>query len=82
MLVKWKRYSVATSYFLDFRVRNTTHIAPVVVSIRKDHTEKVVRGLTPGTPYSVTLKVFEYYYVVCTDTVEALTGKSNCNVWF
>lgn len=83
MLVKWKPYSTASSYFLDLRVRNKPLIPPVVVTIHKSRTEQLVRGLTPGTEYIVTLKVFDFYYVVCTDTHEATTGKhSMCySIW-
>ncbi|XP_067454263.1 serine-rich adhesin for platelets [Thunnus thynnus] len=36
-------------------------------------TEKDVQGLRPGTEYSVTLKVFQFYFVDCVDTAVAST---------
>nr|XP_020513608.1 fibronectin type III domain-containing protein 7-like [Labrus bergylta] len=40
-------------------------------------------GLRPGTEYDVVLKVFQFYYVVCTDTDEARTvpDASQIVVW-
>ena len=75
ILVKWEKYSVATSYFLDLRVKNNTNFAPVVVTLPATGTERNVQGLRPGTEYSVTLKVFRFYFVVCVDTTVASTGK-------
>lgn len=66
---------MATSYFLDLRVKNNTNFAPVVVTLPATGTEKDVQGLRPGTEYSVTLKVFQFYFVVCVDTTVASTGK-------
>ncbi|XP_061636365.1 fibronectin-like isoform X2 [Phyllopteryx taeniolatus] len=73
ILVKWKQYTGATNYFLDLRVKNIRNIAPVVVTLPATQTEKIVRGLQPGTNYSVTLKVFQFYFVVCVDRSEAST---------
>lgn len=75
VLVKWEHYAGATNYFLDLRVRNSTNIAPVVVTLPSSQTERDVKGLRPGTQYSVTLKVFTFYFVVCVDTVVATTGE-------
>lgn len=75
ILVKWAKHTSATNYFLDLRVKNNTNIAPVVVTLPATKTEKDVRGLRPGTEYSVTLKVFQFYFVVCMDTDVASTGK-------
>ncbi|XP_039984445.1 uncharacterized protein LOC120790698 [Xiphias gladius] len=73
ILVKWEKSNVATSYFLDLRVKNNTNFAPVVVTLPATGTEKDVQGLRPGTEYSVTLKVFQFYFVVCVDTTVAST---------
>lgn len=75
ILVKWEKYARATNYFLDLRVRNNTHAAPVVVTLSSSQTEKDVNGLRPGTQYTVTLKVFQFYFVVCMDTEVATTGE-------
>lgn len=75
ILVKWEKYTGATNYFLDLRVKNNTNIAPVVVTLPASQTEKDVKGLRPGTQYRVTLKVFQFYFVVCMDTGVAATGK-------
>ncbi|KAJ3599685.1 hypothetical protein NHX12_033641 [Muraenolepis orangiensis] len=71
--VRWNRYVGATNYFLDLRVINSTDIAPVVLTLSATATEKVVHGLRPGSQYSVTLKVFNFYFVVCQDTQETST---------
>ncbi|XP_034531079.1 uncharacterized protein LOC117806306 [Notolabrus celidotus] len=73
ILVKWEKYTGATNYFLDLRVKNSTSYAPVVVTLPATSTKRVVNGLRPGTEYSVTLKVFQFYFVVCVDTDKALT---------
>lgn len=75
--VKWSVYSGATNYFLDLRVVNSTTIAPVVVTLTASSTEKLVQGLRPGTTYDVTLKVFQFYYVMCTQVEIAMTGNSS-----
>ena len=81
ILVKWERYAGATNYFLDLRVRNNTNIAPVVVTLPSSQTERDVKGLRPGTQYNVTLKVFQFYYVVCVDTDVATTGEEIQHVY-
>ena len=73
--VKWNHYVGATNYFLDLRVINSTDIAPVVLTLAGLVTETEVYGLRPGAHYSVTLKVFQYYFVVCHVTQEASTGE-------
>lgn len=75
LLVKWNKYTGATNYFLDLRVINATDIAPVVITLPATSTEKLVQGLRPGTLYSVTVKVFQFYYVMCLKTQVAKTGK-------
>lgn len=57
-----------------------------MVTLSASQTEKDVKGLRPGTQYSVTLKVFQFYFVVCMDTDVATTGKENeqwtsCEMW-
>lgn len=75
ILVSWEKYTGATNYLLDLRVKNNTQIAPVVVTLTASQTERDVKGLRPGTQYSVTLKVFQFYFVMCMDTEVAITGK-------
>lgn len=79
ILVTWEKYTGATNYFLDLRVKNNTNVAPVVVTLAATSTSKDVMGLRPGTDYSVTLKVFQFYFVVCMATDEASTGKEKDN---
>ncbi|CAL8396350.1 unnamed protein product [Boreogadus saida] len=71
--VEWERYLGATNYFLDVRVIDSTDIAPVVLTFSGSAKETDVHGLRPGAHYSVTLKVFKYYFVVCTATLQAST---------
>ncbi|CAB1419900.1 unnamed protein product [Pleuronectes platessa] len=73
IVVKWDKSDVATSYFLDLRVKNNTNFAPVVVTLSASVTEKDVQGLRPGTEYIVTLKVFQFYFVVCVNKTTAWT---------
>lgn len=76
ILVSWEKYIGATNYLLDLRVKNNKQIAPVVVTLTASQTERDVKGLRPGTQYSVTLKVFQFYFVMCMDTETAITGKN------
>ncbi|CAL8268058.1 unnamed protein product [Arctogadus glacialis] len=71
--VIWERYLGATNFFLDIRVINSTDIAPVVLTLSGSAKETDVHGLRPGAHYSVTLKVFKYYFVVCHVTQQAST---------
>lgn len=73
--VVWSSYSGASVYLLDFRVVNSTSIAPVVVMQSAPSTQRLIQGLIPGHVYQVTMKVFQFYTVVCTDVVQAMTGK-------
>lgn len=73
--VKWSSYSGATVYLLDLRVVNSTTIAPVVVMTTTPSTARLVQGLQPGHHYQITMKVFQYTTIVCTDVMEAMTGK-------
>lgn len=75
ILVKWEKHPGATNYFLDLRVKNNTDFAPVVVTLPATVTQKEVKGLRPGTEYSVTLKVFQFYFVDCVVMDVASTGK-------
>lgn len=81
LLVKWNSYVGATNYFLDLRVVNATSVAPVVVTVPASSTQRKVQGLWPGTTYRVTLKVFQFYYVLCQDTQTSLTGKQSLTVF-
>lgn len=73
--VVWSSYTGASVYLLDLRVVNSTNIAPVVVMQSAPSTHRVIQGLRPGHVYQVTLKVFEFYTVVCTDIEITMTGK-------
>ncbi|XP_040040842.2 uncharacterized protein fndc7b [Gasterosteus aculeatus] len=73
ILVKWEKYAGATNYFLDFRVTNNTQIAPNVLTLPATWTEHDMQALRPGTTYKVTLKVFQFYTLICTITAEATT---------
>lgn len=73
--VVWSSYSGASVYLLDFRVVNSTSIAPVVVMQSAPSTQRLIQGLIPGHVYQVTMKVFQFYTVVCTDVEQAITGK-------
>ncbi|XP_048845072.1 uncharacterized protein fndc7rs1 isoform X3 [Brienomyrus brachyistius] len=78
--VKWKRYSSATSYFLDLRTTGAIS-APVVVTVAPTNTERLVQGLRPGTVYTVSLKAFYFYNVVCSSSPQtALTVPPPCEV--
>lgn len=76
--VEWSTYDGASVYLLDFRVVNSTSIAPVVVMQAAPSTQRLIQGLRPGHDYEVTLKVFEFYTVVCIDTERTITGKDLC----
>lgn len=54
---------------------NSTTIAPVVVMTTTPSTARLVQGLQPGHHYEITMKVFQYTTIVCTDVKEAMTGK-------
>lgn len=73
--VVWSSYSGASVYLLDLRVVNSTSIAPVVVMQSAPSTQRLIQGLRPGHVYQVTMKVFQFYTVVCTDVELAITGK-------
>lgn len=73
--VVWGSYSGATNYVLDFRVVNSTSIAPVVVMQGPESTQRLIQGLRPGHVYQITLKVFDYFTLVCTDAQVSITGK-------
>ncbi|XP_028823689.1 fibronectin type III domain-containing protein 7-like [Denticeps clupeoides] len=73
LLIKWNSFPEATSYFLDLRVINATDVAPVVVSMPVSTTLRTVQGLRTGTVYRVTLKVFQNYFILCSDSKTALT---------
>ncbi|XP_041914101.1 uncharacterized protein LOC121678548 [Alosa sapidissima] len=75
-------YNEASNYFLDLRVVNTSGVAPVVVTVPGGSTQKIVQGLRPGTTYSVTLKVFKFYYVLCQDTKTAITVPGTSQITF
>ncbi|XP_008292889.1 uncharacterized protein fndc7b [Stegastes partitus] len=71
--VEWEKYPGATSYLLDLRKKNSSGSAPVVVTVSGDKTSKDVQGLKQGTEYSVTLKVFLFYFVECVNSTSAYT---------
>lgn len=73
--VVWDSYTGASVYVLDLRVVNSTNIAPVVVMQSAPSTQRRIQGLRPGHAYQVTLKVFQFYTIVCTEVEMAMTGK-------
>lgn len=75
--LEWSSYSGASVYLLDLRVVNSTSIAPVVVMQTAPRTQRLIQGLRPGHVYQVTLKVFEFTSVVCTNTTQTITGKDS-----
>ncbi|XP_012990390.2 uncharacterized protein LOC105029012 isoform X2 [Esox lucius] len=70
----------ATTYLLDLRVINATDIAPVVITLTGSNTERLIQGLRPGTTYNVTVKMFQFYYVMCSDTQAATTGPATAQI--
>ncbi|XP_028283267.1 fibronectin type III domain-containing protein 7-like [Parambassis ranga] len=78
----WTSYNGASHYVLDLRVVNSTTIAPVVVMQSPPSTQRLIQGLRPGHVYQVTLKVFEYVTVVCTDTEIAITVPAVSQITF
>ncbi|XP_073671225.1 uncharacterized protein [Paramisgurnus dabryanus] len=82
LLVKWNSFPGATSYLLDARVVNSTSIAPVLVQLSSSNTEKVVQGLRPGQNYQVTLKVYQFYYVICINSQIGQTVPSTSQITF
>ncbi|XP_018532382.1 mucin-4 isoform X2 [Lates calcarifer] len=80
--VVWNSYAGASVYLLDLRVVNSTNIAPVVVMLSVPITHRVVQGLRPGHVYQVTLKVFQYLTVVCTDVEISMTVPATSQITF
>jgi len=74
LYLKWSGYAGASVYLLDLRVVNSTSIAPLVVLQTAPSTERRIQGLRPGSFYQVTLKVFEFYNIVCTNVEITTTG--------
>ena len=73
--VEWSTYPGASHYVLDLRVVNSTSIAPVMVTQNIPSTQRLIQGLRPGRVYKVTLKVFQFVTVLCTDFEITMTGK-------
>lgn len=73
--VVWSSHSDASTYLLDLRVVNSTTVAPVVVMQSAPSTQRLIQGLRPGSVYNVTLKVFRFYDILCTDVEISMTGK-------
>ncbi|KAI3375007.1 hypothetical protein L3Q82_021535, partial [Scortum barcoo] len=80
--VVWSSYPGASVYMLDLRVVNTTNIAPVVVMQYAPSTQKLIQGLRPGTVYQVTLKVFQFYAMMCTDVEISMTVPATSQITF
>ncbi|KAL1022755.1 hypothetical protein UPYG_G00031900 [Umbra pygmaea] len=80
LLVKWNTNVKATAYLLDLRIINSTDTAPVVITLSGTITERLVQGLRPGTTYSVTVKLFMYYYVIGDDTELGTTGPATSQI--
>ncbi|XP_071348392.1 LOW QUALITY PROTEIN: pneumococcal serine-rich repeat protein-like [Trachinotus anak] len=79
--VVWSSYT-GTSVLLDLRVVNSTSVAPVVVMQSAPSTQRLIQGLRPGHVYQVTLKVFEFYAVVCTDVEITMTVPATSQITF
>nr|XP_015211037.1 PREDICTED: uncharacterized protein LOC102685057 [Lepisosteus oculatus] len=62
--VKWTLCRGATNYLLDIRIDNVFNVAPVVVMLPASTTTKLVEGVRPGTLYNVTVKAFQFYYII------------------
>ncbi|XP_058478916.1 mucin-4-like [Solea solea] len=71
--VAWSAYTGATYYQLDSRIVNSTTTAPVTVEVSTAYTQKQIQGLRPGNVYRVTLNVFVFFSIVCTDVKIAMT---------
>ncbi|XP_049603206.1 pneumococcal serine-rich repeat protein [Syngnathus scovelli] len=80
--VIWSDDIGASVYLLDLRVVNSTSIAPVVVMPYPPSTQRLVQGLRPGHTYLVTLKVLEFYTVVCNDTYQAMTVPATSQITY
>lgn len=74
--VTWSSYAGASAYSLDLRVVNSSSVAPLVVMQTAPSTQRLIQGLIPGRTYNVTLKVFEFFTVVCTDFKITTTGNN------
>ncbi|KAL1280893.1 hypothetical protein QQF64_015493, partial [Cirrhinus molitorella] len=74
LLIKWSKFTGATSYVLDVRTVNLNlNTAPVTLTLAGSTLEKLVQGLRPGLIYQVTLKVFLLNNVVCINSTTAQT---------
>ncbi|XP_044075214.1 uncharacterized protein LOC122886733 [Siniperca chuatsi] len=80
--VEWSSYAGTSVYLLNFRVVNSTNIAPVVVMQSAPSTQRLIQGLRPGHVYEVTLKVFQFYTVLCTDVKTAMTVPATSQITF
>lgn len=80
--IHWNSYSGVTSYSLQFKVVGSTTIAPTVVTPPATSTYTLVYGLRPGHVYEVRLRVFQFLFVLCTDTQTTITGKVVVLKWF
>ncbi|TNN67818.1 Fibronectin type III domain-containing protein 7 [Liparis tanakae] len=82
LYLRWSGYAGASVYLLDLRVVNSTSIAPLVVMQTAPSTERRIQGLRPGSFYQVTLKVFEFYTIVCTNVEITTTVPATSQVTF
>ncbi|XP_036412775.1 fibronectin type III domain-containing protein 7-like [Colossoma macropomum] len=82
LYIKWTSFPGATNYFMDLRVVNSTTVTPVVLQFTASTTEKLVQGLRPGSLYQVTLKVYQFYYVMCISSTLAQTVPAASQITF
>nr|XP_040026367.1 fibronectin type III domain-containing protein 7-like [Gasterosteus aculeatus aculeatus] len=80
--VTWSSYAGASAYSLDLRVVNSSSVAPLVVMQTAPSTQRLIQGLIPGRTYNVTLKVFEFFTVVCTDFKITTTVPATSQITF
>ncbi|KAL7851296.1 hypothetical protein AOLI_G00216520 [Acnodon oligacanthus] len=67
---------------MDLRVVNSTTVTPVVIQFTASTTEKLVQGMRPGSLHQVTLKVYQFYYVMCISSTLALTVPAVSQITF
>ncbi|KAK1790977.1 hypothetical protein P4O66_014811, partial [Electrophorus voltai] len=82
LYIRWTSFPGATNYILDLRVINSTTVTPIVLDLTATTTEKLVQGLRSGTLYQVTLKVYQFYYVMCISSEVALTVPAASQITF
>ncbi|KAI4885449.1 hypothetical protein NFI96_001413 [Prochilodus magdalenae] len=80
--ISWPSFPGATTYSVELRVVNSTTVAPVVLQLSTATTEKLVQGLHPGSLYQVTLKVYQFSYLMCISSSLAYTVPAASQITF